>query len=479
MKKIILFLIVLLTASVQTISAQSDGIDIEINRAELTFPDSITFHFSATLGATIEKITLIYGTNGQSCQANGARQLIEFEPGDVVETSWLWELDRSGGLPPGSQIWWQWEVELSENQQLLTERQTITITDDTYSWQTATADNVTVYWAEGDQTFANTILNLSNDSLDHLESSLGLPQPEHVDLFIYPSAEAIRKAILNVPEWTGGVAFPKYSVTALGVAPDQLAWATDIVPHELTHLVEGILTFNCRGINLPTWLVEGLARYAEGAADSSAIIQLQNKLEDGRLPTLQSLSSGFSAYSEGASLAYTQSGQVVGYLIETYGAEQMTALLLALQSGQEIDEALTAVYGFDTNGLDVAWRDSRGVAATPTAPADSAQFDATPTAVPTLALGGIPAATIDPSPTTPVIQATPSETREVIVTPPPTNTPFPLTDTPLPVESPTTEPTTPIETSTPNTNQPLPWVLITAVSIFIISIAIYLIRRGS
>jgi hypothetical protein len=181
-----------------------------------------------------------------------------------------------------------------------------------------------------------------------------------------------------------------------------------------------MLTFNCRGIRLPTWLSEGLARYAEGEADEAAVAQVELALQIGRLPTLRSLADGFSAFSDSASLAYTQSGQVVQYLIDTHGAAQMNTLLQTIQSGQPIDAALTAVYGLETNSLDAAWRTAVGYEPTPTSEADAIALQSTPTQVATIALGGVP---LLDTPT-----AVPTET------PPPT-------ETPLPSATPTATPT--------------------------------------
>jgi len=47
-------------------------------------------------------------------------------------------------------------------------------------------------------------------------------------------------------------------------------------------------------------------------------------------------------------------------MIKTYSRDKMTSLLLDLKNGQTIDQALQAVYGFDTNGLENAWRKSIG-----------------------------------------------------------------------------------------------------------------------
>lgn len=403
--------------------------EISRNEVRVDYPFSIRFELFATHQRQIEAVTLVYGLSGRSCQQGSARQAVDVFESSTVFAIWEWDLLQSGALPPGVTLWWQWEMVDSLGNLFTTEREEMLIEDENHDWQSARTGDVTVYWYLGNSSFGQTLLREANTSLQRLDNELGLPAIEPVALWFYPAASDVRQVIFDVPEWTGGVAYPEYNVTVLGVAPGELDWASRIIPHELTHLVEGMLTFNCRGIRLPTWLSEGLARYAEGEADAAAVAQVELALQNDRLPTLRSLADGFSAFSDSASLAYTQSGLVVQYLIDTHGAAQMNTLLQTMQSGQTIDVALMSVYGLDTNSLDAAWRTAVGYAPTPTSEADDMARQATPTQVATLALGGVP---LLETPT-----AVPTETPLPTETLPASATPTILptaTDTAVPAE---------------------------------------------
>ncbi len=263
-RALVVSILFLLVGNPPLASAQYSPIVLIQDEIAPDFPETIQFRVAVESSSDIERIVLRYGTNGRSCQTSGSRQNIAFSTGSQVEAEWKWELRRSGAIPPGAVIWWQWEVEDAAGNTLLTERQEYALADDTHVWQSLAADGVTVFWYRGDVAFGQAMLDLSRQSLDHIQSELGLPRPETVQLWFYDSAAAVKDAVLNVPDWTGGVAFPQYGITVVGVAPGQEAWAAHVVPHELTHLLEGMLTFNCRGVRLPTWLTEGLAQYAEG-----------------------------------------------------------------------------------------------------------------------------------------------------------------------------------------------------------------------
>jgi hypothetical protein len=108
--------------------------------------------------------------------------------------------------------------------------------------------------------------------------------------------------------------------------------------------------------DLPRWLDEGLAVYAEGVIDVSFSTALYNAVQDNSLISVRSLASPFSADSKLAALSYGESFSIVEYLISTYGQDKMLELLTVFSRGSTYDGALMKVYGFNTEGLDTLWR---------------------------------------------------------------------------------------------------------------------------
>jgi hypothetical protein len=168
--------------------------------------------------------------------------------------------------------------------------------------------------------------------------------------------------------------------------------------HELTHVLVGHLTFSCLG-DVPTWLNEGLAVYSEGGLDSFSQQQLEDAIKNDTLLTIRSLSGGFSEVADKAYLSYSESYSIVKFLIETYGQDKMTSLLVALRDGLTIDEALTKTYGFNIDGLEDGWRKAIGAQPRPVDAQPTAQ--PTPTFVPTIIpVGGVPVvAQVEATPT--------------------------------------------------------------------------------
>lgn len=420
--------------------AQS-GIAVQSDQAALDFPKTVRFTLKASSSAPIERVELIYRTNARSCLAATARQVVEFEKSANITAEWTWDLARSGALPPGAVITWQWQIRDAAGNSLTTPEKSLEVADDRYTWQSVRSGVVSVYWSKGDATFGKRVLDKAISSLAHLAAEAGLSAPAEVRLVVYPDSTQMRAASLHLPEWSGAVAISDYLTILLGLAPEDTSYLEEVVPHELAHLVTDQRIDNCTGSHLPTWLNEGLAVFSEGPTTESDRRRVLAALQSGALEPLLALAAGFPANSTRATLAYAQGGMVFTYLVQTYGRGKLSALLDRVQQGVVIDSALREVYGLDTAGVDQAFRASLGFGTPATGvPATSAAFTPTATlrrtAVPTLSLSTAQptrAATsyADLSPTvpvppTPAATPTPQPARTVTPTaPPPTAAPSP------------------------------------------------------
>lgn len=360
------------------------------NEISLRFPEAATFRASFSSETDITSIVLEYGNEQQTCGEVIAKAFPQFIPGKTVDVEWTWEMRQSGSLPPGAQLWWRWRVTDTNGQETITEAKTATWLDDVHNWQTMNhGDYLLLHWYEGDQAFASDLAQAASDGLLFNETRSGLKAEDPIDLYIYASTDDLKDAVLYEPSWTGGQAFPDQNIVILGISQSDLDWGRDAIVHELTHVLAGHLTFSCLG-DVPTWLNEGLAVYSEGELDPASERQFEDAIRDDSLLTVRSLSSGFSEVADKAYLSYSQSYSITKFLIETHGQERMTSLLLSLQGGLTIDEALMQTYGFNVDGLDAAWREAIGAQPPPVSAQPTVQ--PTPTFVPTIVpMGGLAA----------------------------------------------------------------------------------------
>jgi hypothetical protein len=409
------------------------GVEIEKNEVEMKLPKGLVFHLHAS-GSKIRDVMLVYGVDSMSCQEQTTRQIVKFTADQQIEVQWEWKFDQSGTLPPGTNLWWQWEVTTETGEKLQTPVMTTVMIDQRHDWKTISRNGIYVVWYQGEQEFGREMLEIAVTGLARLEREMGVRPDGEVWITIYPSSAEVVEVVAHVPEWAGGVAFPEYSSMIIGVDPRSRGYAYEVIPHEMTHLIVGKLTSNCQGITLPTWLNEGLAVYAEGPISAGYRTSVRNALEKGSLPELVTLRAGFSAYGESASLSYAQSGVVVEFLAREYGSARLADLLAAFQQGLKEDAALTEIYGFGTAQLDRVWRSSLGYSL--------------PTLTPT-AENGSTRPTRTPVPTLPLF------TSIVQITTAPTETPAPLESTNTPTPFSTAAPTTAagIHTESPDGTQ--------------------------
>jgi hypothetical protein len=335
-----------------------NGLTVVNSSAEIDFPLRIIFTISVEDDARINDIRLHYNIERLSHAQITSEIYLAFSPATSVDAEWIWDMRKSGGLPPGSRVTYWWTVSDEEENGVTTQPSTIYIEDERYDWHSIIDGNVTLYWYEGNNNFAQELMNATQASLLQLANNTGAELEGAIKIYIYANSQDLQGSMIYPQEWTGGVAFTQYGVIAIGIQPtaDGLAWGKRVIAHELTHLVIHRVTFSPYS-GIPTWLDEGLAVSAEGDLDNAFISALGIAEQQDAFITVRSLSSPFSAYASESLLAYAESYKIVSYLIGEYGREKMFDLLNTFQQGAGYDEALETVYGFNMDGLHELWLD--------------------------------------------------------------------------------------------------------------------------
>jgi len=329
---------------------------IRDSSAQVAFPLAISFGVSAESAADITDIRLHYRVDRLSFAPVTSEAYIEFRPAKAVSVNWSLEMIRIGGLPPGSSVEYWWTVEDAGGDKAATAPAIVLFDDNRYDWRSLTEGRVTLYWYQGDEPFAQELMAAVQQALGRLNDYTGVELEKPVKLYIYADAQDLQGSMIYPQEWTGGVAFTRYGIMAIGISNDNLDWGKQAIAHELTHLVIHQVTLNPY-TNLPTWLDEGLAMHSEGPLESVFVNYLNGAIAENRFISVQSLSSPFSAYAGEAALSYAQSYSLVEFLITSYGQDKMFELLSTFRAGATYDGALEKVYGFDMDGLDALWQE--------------------------------------------------------------------------------------------------------------------------
>ncbi len=362
MKKVSLILLfVTLLAIAPGAAAQEGSIDVVAQDISTAFRDNVTFTLGVDSDTELVDVDLLYKIAGQVVTS---RNQADFVPGTSVDAEFVLNQTEPGNyFPPGTELQYWWKLTDADGTVTTTERQNLFYLDENHTWDTLENERLTLYWYEGDDEFSQNLFDRANASLDTLENDLGVMLEEPIKIFIYADHTDFMDAYFpSGQEWAGGAAFDEDGVVMMTVEPDQPEWGTIITTHEMTHLVIHRATDNffTGDLTLPRWLDEGIAVYTSGELNTRRDFQqaLNYGLDNNQLFTLRTLASPFSSDADEAVLSYAQSGAVVDYIVDTYGAEAVAELLESLSEGALYDEALEQAIGLDTIGLDNAFRES-------------------------------------------------------------------------------------------------------------------------
>ena len=349
-------------APIPTITPGQADFEISVSNVSLQLPDSILFHLQGRGGRPIEFVDVEFGSDVIFSCASSSYQSArtKLEGSKDVSITKEWDLRRTGSIPPGAVVWWRWRVVDDIDQEFRSPKQEVTYNDERFDWRMHRSDNITFYWYAGGSSFGQRLADSVREGLANLKLGRNLNAP--VKAFVYEAAEDLRSAVLFPQAWTGGLAFTSHNILLITVDPEEFDTDISGVIHELAHLLVSEVTFNCFG-DLPTWLEEGLAMYAEGDLTDYQRISLEDAIATGDLISLRSLNSSFPTDHSGAHLSYVQSWSLVDYLIKAYGWTKMQNLLDVFAEGATYEQAIKRIYMTDLDGLQAVWIQSLGLGA--------------------------------------------------------------------------------------------------------------------
>ena len=375
-----LFLVMLVLALIPCgVVAGSDGIEVISSEAQPDFPYGITFSLETMAAADIVDIDIECRVLRRSLVPVTCRTDVGFDSAQHVMVAWTWDMQDTGGVPPGTEIEYRWIIKDALGNVYTSLYYTVRYDDLRYNWRGITSGDITLWWYDGDSSFAQQLLDAAGEAVSRLSTEFDVSLEQPVTFYIYADAWDLQGSLVNPDIWTGGVAYPDYGTIMIGIETDNLDWGKRTVAHELGHLVIHHLVYGPFGW-LPTWLDEGIAMNAEGELSDNFQDRLDQAISNNALFSVRSIASSFPSDSDEAVLCYTESHDIVKFLIDNYGSEQFLYLLDLFKQGVTDDEALLQVYDFDTDGLNEVWRASLGlgpqpaVTPTPTAASSGDEF---------------------------------------------------------------------------------------------------------
>jgi hypothetical protein len=220
-KRLVLVALLLLTLAVLSPGlAQAQGeLSVLDSWAEADFPMRMNFNLSARSNFDITDIRLCYSVDRTSFADVFTEVSVDFIPGTTVDASFSLEMVMVGGLPPGSSLDYWWKLEDAGGGQLETRPARVRFDDTRYDWDSLTQGQITIYCYQDDEDFVNELMAAAQEALARLSEDTGAVLEKPAQLYIYASSADLQGAMIHPQEWTGGVAYTRHGIIAIGISP--------------------------------------------------------------------------------------------------------------------------------------------------------------------------------------------------------------------------------------------------------------------
>ena len=320
------------------------------DRHEIDFPEAIRLRLEIEADDEIAEVTLFYHLAGNPSRVYGYPQVMV---GRSVSTEFSIQTDGASYLPSGVEIEYYYVIRGAGGGVVETPHVKVAYLDPVYRWRELRQGDLVVTWHDISEERVRTVVSNVEPRMRAAKEMFGLEDARPIKAVIFNSRREADRGLPFVSQAAsrthlfGGFAFQEYDLFVLSGLYERG------IAHEATHLLMGQAVSSPLA-KVPAWLNEGLATYFEGsdAGRGRTVAAAASRRDLLRLRSMGSV----PGRPEDVVVFYAQSWSVVTHMIETHGAERMSALLEALDSGLEIDEALRQVYGMGVDGLESEWR---------------------------------------------------------------------------------------------------------------------------
>ena len=336
--------------------ALADGIELNLTfEAQSDFPNGILFKLDAISAVPIEEVSVRMKI-GQ--RKSGVYEYMDIVPSKEVSSELFWNTNTSSRyIPPGTPVEYKFEIFFSNGQLFETETKRLIFEDMRFEWDEVSEGNVVVYYHGPVKSRANEILDAITSTMILMEPVLGESQQDPIIVTMYnnvkemlvalpPGSSTIRRELI-----TEGQAFNDVG-TLLVLGGGRLSTGT--ASHEVMHILVHRSAHSVLS-DVPDWLHEGLAEYANVSPSFSYDIALDFAVHSGRVLPITSM-PGKPGNPEDVIIYYGQASSLIAYMIEIQGPLKMKSLLAELKKGVKIDSAIKTIYGLSKIDLENKWR---------------------------------------------------------------------------------------------------------------------------
>ncbi len=227
-----------------------------------------------------------------------------------------------------------------------------------FNWQFIQSKHFNVYFYENGKALAEFAADIAESSYVSLQNDLRYDLLDRITIIIYNGHNDFEQTNvdLSLPEESVGGFTEFFKNRVVLPFEGDYEQFRHVVHHELTHAVtmqmlygagaQSIITGMMR-LQVPLWLMEGLAEYASLRWDTESDMFMRDAALSGYLPPINAM-YGFLNYKGGQNILY--------YLAEKYGPEKIGELLGKIKITKSVERGLRQSIGIDEEELSKRWQ---------------------------------------------------------------------------------------------------------------------------
>ena len=318
---------------------------------QINFPADISFSALVENGDQLAEAILFYRILPEGPIT---RQVAEISSGDVTRLAASIPTAGMGTwIPAGSRIEWNWRLTDNDGASVDTDDQLFHYEDPRYDWVPIEDERLVLFYYGDNRGTAERLHRQGSEVIDQMSALLGVELDFQARVYMWASpadasgVERVESQSFEEQVITGGT-------RVLADLVHMFQPTTWVVRHELTHILTKIAGEGGIG-SIPAWLDEGTATYSEIDWRARRGAALNFAIETDQLFSVRALSSPANEPGR-VDIFYGQSGDIVTYLITTFGEKSFAELFTIFKRGSTVDNALEEVYGLDRDSLTNAYR---------------------------------------------------------------------------------------------------------------------------
>ncbi len=317
----------------------------------INFPTDISFSALVENGGQLSEAILFYRVLPEGPIT---RQVAEISHGEVTRLGARIPTAGVGTwIPAGSTFEWNWRLIDTNGDSVDTDDELFQYDDPRYEWVPIENERLVLFYYGDNRGTAERLHREGSEVIESMSALLGVQLDFQARVYMWASpadasgVEQIESQGFEEEVITGGTRVLAELVHRF----QPTSWG---VRHELTHILTMVAGEGGIG-SIPAWLDEGTATYSEIDWRARRGAALNFAIETDQLFSIRGLTSPTNEPGR-VDIFYGQSGDIVTYLITTFGEESFAELFSVFKHGSTVDDALQEVYGLDRDRLTDAYR---------------------------------------------------------------------------------------------------------------------------